>query len=103
MDRADYDAVGSPSITSTTTAYVRRFRLWARMRPRARESRIGTGVTLAALYHPLRLAEELALLDILSGGASTGVPGAVAIRGSSSTFGVPIEESQRAFARRSIS
>ena len=30
--------------------------------------RIGTGVSLAAFYHPLRLAEELALLDQLSGG-----------------------------------
>ena len=29
---------------------------------------IATGVTLAAFYHPLRLAEEVALLDILSGG-----------------------------------
>jgi alkanesulfonate monooxygenase SsuD/methylene tetrahydromethanopterin reductase-like flavin-dependent oxidoreductase (luciferase family) len=29
---------------------------------------IATGVTLAAFYHPLRLAEEIALLDILSGG-----------------------------------
>ena len=30
--------------------------------------RIGTAVTLAAFYHPLRLAEEIALLDILSEG-----------------------------------
>ena len=30
--------------------------------------RIGTGVSLAAFYHPLRLAEEVALLDVLSGG-----------------------------------
>ena len=30
--------------------------------------RIGTGVSLAAFYHPLRLAEEVALLDNLSGG-----------------------------------
>lgn len=30
--------------------------------------RIGTAVTLAGFYHPLRLAEELALLDTLSGG-----------------------------------
>lgn len=30
--------------------------------------RIGTGVSLAAMYHPLRLAEEVALLDVLSGG-----------------------------------
>jgi alkanesulfonate monooxygenase SsuD/methylene tetrahydromethanopterin reductase-like flavin-dependent oxidoreductase (luciferase family) len=30
--------------------------------------RIGTGVSLAALYNPLRLAEEVALLDMLSDG-----------------------------------
>ena len=30
--------------------------------------RIGTGVSLAAFYDPLRLAEEVALLDVLSGG-----------------------------------
>ena len=30
--------------------------------------RIGTAVSLAAFYHPLRLAEEVAFLDMLSGG-----------------------------------
>jgi len=35
---------------------------------RTKRLRIGAGVTLAAFYHPLRLAEELALLDILSEG-----------------------------------
>ncbi len=33
-----------------------------------RNLRIGTGVSLAAFYNPLRLAEEVALLDVLSGG-----------------------------------
>lgn len=35
---------------------------------RTKRLHIGAGITLAAFYHPLRLAEELALLDILSGG-----------------------------------
>ncbi|HEB89551.1 MAG TPA: LLM class flavin-dependent oxidoreductase, partial [Deltaproteobacteria bacterium] len=35
---------------------------------RTRRLRIGTAVTLAAFYHPLRIAEEVALLDILSEG-----------------------------------
>src|SRR5260370_36383915 len=35
---------------------------------RTRRLRIGTAVSLAAFYHPLRLAEEVALLDIFSGG-----------------------------------
>jgi alkanesulfonate monooxygenase SsuD/methylene tetrahydromethanopterin reductase-like flavin-dependent oxidoreductase (luciferase family) len=30
--------------------------------------RIGTAISLAAFYHPLRLAEEVAMLDIFSGG-----------------------------------
>src|ERR1700757_4385505 len=30
--------------------------------------RIGPAVSLAAFYHPLRLAEEVALVDLLSGG-----------------------------------
>src|SRR5205823_1350564 len=35
---------------------------------RTKRLRIGTGVSLAPFYHPLRLAEEVALLDVLSGG-----------------------------------
>ena len=33
-----------------------------------RNLRIGTGISLAAFYHPLRLAEEVALLDVLTAG-----------------------------------
>jgi alkanesulfonate monooxygenase SsuD/methylene tetrahydromethanopterin reductase-like flavin-dependent oxidoreductase (luciferase family) len=35
---------------------------------RTERLRIGTAVTLAAFYHPLRIAEEVALLDVLSDG-----------------------------------
>lgn len=35
---------------------------------RTKQLRIGTAVSLAPMYHPLRLAEEVALLDVLSGG-----------------------------------
>jgi len=35
---------------------------------RTRRLRIGTAIALAAMHHPLRLAEEVALLDVLSGG-----------------------------------
>ncbi len=58
---------------------------------------IGTGVCLAAFYHPLRLAEEIALLDILSGGRVKWGAG----RGFNPTefkaFGVSIEESHARF------
>ncbi|MGI8553154.1 MAG: LLM class flavin-dependent oxidoreductase [Dehalococcoidia bacterium] len=35
---------------------------------RTKQLRIGTAISLAPMYHPLRLAEEVALLDVLSGG-----------------------------------
>jgi alkanesulfonate monooxygenase SsuD/methylene tetrahydromethanopterin reductase-like flavin-dependent oxidoreductase (luciferase family) len=69
MDRTGYDAVWlaehhfsgfsvCPSVHMVgTLAAARTTRL-----------RIGTAVSLAAFYHPLRLAEEVALLDQLSGG-----------------------------------
>ena len=59
--------------------------------------RIGTGVSLAAFYHPLRLAEEVALLDNLTDGRINWGAG----RGFDSTefraFSVPQEESTEKF------
>ena len=59
--------------------------------------RIGTGVSLAAFYDPLRLAEEVALLDVLSDGRVNWGAG----RGFDATefkaFGVPKEESYPRF------
>jgi alkanesulfonate monooxygenase SsuD/methylene tetrahydromethanopterin reductase-like flavin-dependent oxidoreductase (luciferase family) len=64
---------------------------------RTRRLRIGMGVSLAAFYHPLRLAEEVALLDVLSGGRVNWGAG----RGFDPTefevFGVPVEESAKRF------
>jgi alkanesulfonate monooxygenase SsuD/methylene tetrahydromethanopterin reductase-like flavin-dependent oxidoreductase (luciferase family) len=40
----------------------------AHIAARTKRLRIGTAVSLAPFYHPLRLAEEVALLDVLSGG-----------------------------------
>lgn len=40
----------------------------AHIAARTTKLRIGMGVSLAAFYHPLRLAEEIALLDVLSDG-----------------------------------
>jgi alkanesulfonate monooxygenase SsuD/methylene tetrahydromethanopterin reductase-like flavin-dependent oxidoreductase (luciferase family) len=69
MDEGGYDAVWlaehhfntysvCPSVTMMAT----------HVAARTSKLRIGTAVTLAAFYHPLRLAEDLAMLDILCGG-----------------------------------
>jgi len=64
---------------------------------RTKNIRIGAGVTLAAFYHPLRLAEEIALLDILSGGRVNWGAGRGFDAREFRTFAVPMEESQIRF------
>ncbi len=59
--------------------------------------RIGTAVSLAALYHPLRLAEEVALLDVLSGGRVNWGAGRGFAHSEFNAFGVPVEESADRF------
>src|SRR5579883_2385497 len=64
---------------------------------RTKRLRIGTAVSLAGMYHPLRLAEEVALLDVLSGGRVNWGAG----RGNDpvefDNFGVPPQESASRF------
>jgi alkanesulfonate monooxygenase SsuD/methylene tetrahydromethanopterin reductase-like flavin-dependent oxidoreductase (luciferase family) len=69
MDRSGYDAVwltehhfNDYSVCPSIPV------MGAYAAARTKRLRIAAGVTLAAFYHPLRLAEEIALLDILSGG-----------------------------------
>jgi alkanesulfonate monooxygenase SsuD/methylene tetrahydromethanopterin reductase-like flavin-dependent oxidoreductase (luciferase family) len=69
MDRSGYDAVwitehhfNDYSVCPSIPV------MGAYAAARTKNLHIATGVTLAAFYHPLRLAEEVALLDILSGG-----------------------------------
>jgi alkanesulfonate monooxygenase SsuD/methylene tetrahydromethanopterin reductase-like flavin-dependent oxidoreductase (luciferase family) len=64
---------------------------------RTKRLRIGTAVSLAAFYHPLRLAEEVALLDILSGGRVNWGAGRGFDRTEFETFGVPPNESVSRF------
>ncbi|MGP0051425.1 MAG: LLM class flavin-dependent oxidoreductase [Solirubrobacteraceae bacterium] len=59
--------------------------------------RIGTGVSLAAFYHPLRLAEEVALLDLLSGGRVNWGAGRGFDPIEFSLFDVPVAESAERF------
>lgn len=62
-----------------------------------RNLRIGTGVSLAAFYHPLRLAEEVALLDHLSGGRVNWGAGRGFDRTEMGAFGVSGDESYPRF------
>lgn len=64
---------------------------------RTKNLRIGAGVTLAAFYHPLRLAEEIALLDILSGGRVNWGAGRGFDPREFRTFNVPVQESHARF------
>jgi len=62
-----------------------------------RNIRIGMAVSLAAFYHPLRLAEEVAFLDVLSGGRVNWGAGRGFDPIEFKVFGVPAEESARRF------
>src|SRR5690242_15150849 len=63
MDRTGYDAVWLAEHHFTTYSVCPSVHLMALAAvQRTEHLRIGTAVSLAALYHPLRLAEELALL-----------------------------------------
>ncbi len=64
---------------------------------RTKRIRIGTAVSLAAFYHPLRLAEEVALLDIFSGGRVNWGAGRGFDRTEFRAFGVTVEESAARF------
>jgi alkanesulfonate monooxygenase SsuD/methylene tetrahydromethanopterin reductase-like flavin-dependent oxidoreductase (luciferase family) len=64
---------------------------------RTRRLRIGLAVSLAAFYNPLRLAEEVALVDVLSGGRVNWGAGRGFDRKEFEAFGVPVAESSDRF------
>ena len=59
---------------------------------RTKRLRIGTAVSLAPFYNPLRLAEEVALLDVLSGGRVNWGAGRGFERSEFEAFGIAGEE-----------
>ena len=68
MDRTGYDAVWLAEhhfsgYSVCPSVHV----MGAHVAGRTQNLRIGMAVTLAAFYHPLRIAEEIALLDVLTG------------------------------------
>lgn len=69
MDRTGYDAVWLAEHHFSTYSICPSIHMMGtHIAARTERLRIGTAVSLAPFYHPLRLAEEVALLDVLSGG-----------------------------------
>jgi alkanesulfonate monooxygenase SsuD/methylene tetrahydromethanopterin reductase-like flavin-dependent oxidoreductase (luciferase family) len=64
---------------------------------RTKNLRIGMAVSLAVFYNPLRLAEEVAMLDVLSGGRINWGAGRGFDPTEFSAFKVPVEESAARF------
>jgi alkanesulfonate monooxygenase SsuD/methylene tetrahydromethanopterin reductase-like flavin-dependent oxidoreductase (luciferase family) len=98
MDRTGYDAVWLAEHHFTGYSVCPSVHLMAaHIAERTRNLRIGTAVTLAAFYHPLRIAEEVALLDVLTGGRINWGAGRGFDPREFSIFGVPVKESAERF------
>jgi len=98
MDRTGYDAVWLAEHHFTDYSVCPSVHMMGmHVADRTERLRIGTAVSLAAFYHPLRLAEEVALLDVLTGGRVNWGAG----RGFDPTefraFGISAEESAARF------
>jgi len=98
MDRGGYDAVWLAEHHFNTFSVCPSVHVMAaHAAARTQRLRIGTAVSLAAFYHPLRLAEEVALVDELSGGRVNWGAGRGFDRREFEVFGVPPEESVERF------
>jgi alkanesulfonate monooxygenase SsuD/methylene tetrahydromethanopterin reductase-like flavin-dependent oxidoreductase (luciferase family) len=98
MDRVGFDAVWLAEHHFTTFSVCPSVHMLGTLAAaRTTRLRIGTAVSLAALYHPLRLAEEVALLDILSGGRVNWGAGRGFAPVEFNAFGVPMAESAERF------
>jgi alkanesulfonate monooxygenase SsuD/methylene tetrahydromethanopterin reductase-like flavin-dependent oxidoreductase (luciferase family) len=98
MDRGGFDAVWLAEHHFTTFSVCPSVHMLGTLAAaRTTRLRIGTAVSLAALYHPLRLAEEVALLDMLSGGRVNWGAGRGFAPSEFNAFGVPVEESAERF------
>jgi alkanesulfonate monooxygenase SsuD/methylene tetrahydromethanopterin reductase-like flavin-dependent oxidoreductase (luciferase family) len=98
MDSGGYDAVWLAEHHFTTFSVCPAVHLMGMLAAaRTRRLRIGTAVSLAAFYHPLRLAEEVALLDVLSGGRVNWGAGRGFDRTEFESFGVSPDESVSRF------
>jgi len=98
MDRTGYDAVWLAEHHFSSFSVCPSVHMMATMAAaRTKRLRIGTAVSLAPFYHPLRLAEEVALLDVLSDGRVNWGAGRGFSSGEFAAFGIPMEESTSRF------
>ncbi|HEU4429163.1 MAG TPA: LLM class flavin-dependent oxidoreductase [Myxococcota bacterium] len=98
MERSGYDAIWLAEHHFTSYSVCPSVHVMAtHIAARTRRLRIGTAVTLAAFYHPLRIAEEVALLDVLSGGRVNWGAGRGFDANEFASFGVAPEESAERF------
>src|SRR5205814_2215337 len=94
MDRTGYDAVWLAEHHFSSFSVCPSVHMMGVLAAaRTTRLRIGTGVSLAPFYHPLRLAEEVALLDQVSGGRVNWGAGRGFARVEFENFGVPPDES----------
>src|SRR5262245_55733018 len=102
MDTAGYDAVWLAEHHFSTFSVCPSVHMMGVMAAaRTKRLRIGTAVSLAPFYNPLRLAEEVALLDVLyRADASTGGRGAALSVASSRRSAFPAKKAPRASMRR---
>src|SRR5437868_15512795 len=98
MDRTGYDAVWLAEHHFSSFSVCPSVHMMGVLAAaRTTRLRIGTGVSLAPFYHPLRLAEEVALLDILSSGRVNWGAGRGFARVEFTAFGVPPDKSASRF------
>ena len=98
MDTSGYDAVWLAEHHFSTYSVCPSVHLMAmHVAGITRKIRIGTGVSLAAFYDPARLAEEVALLDVLSGGRVNWGAGRGFDKKEFEVFGVSQEDSYPRF------
>ena len=98
MDSTGYDAVWLAEHHFSGFSVCPSVHMMATMAAaRTKRLRIGTAVSLAPFYNPLRLAEEVALLDVLSGGRVNWGAGRGFERSEFKAFGIAGEESVSRF------
>jgi alkanesulfonate monooxygenase SsuD/methylene tetrahydromethanopterin reductase-like flavin-dependent oxidoreductase (luciferase family) len=98
MDQTGYDCVWLAEHHFNTYSVCPSINVMAsHVAARTRTLRIGMAVSLAAFYNPLRLAEEVALIDVLSGGRVNWGAGRGFDRVEFEAFAVPVEESSDRF------